>query len=330
MAVAPTPAELHHDDLATARRVLELEATALHELGASLNGDFTRAVDLIVDLPGRLVISGMGKSGHVARKIAATLASTGTPAFFVHPAEASHGDLGMITRADAIMALSNSGETPELEDLVAYSRRFDIPLLGITRRLDSALGSRSDIALVVPDSAEACPNRQAPTTSTTQMMALGDALAVALMTRRGFSADDFRRFHPGGKLGQRILKVADVMHTGAALPLVAIEVSMAEALVEMTRKSFGCVGVTEGDGRLVGIVTDGDLRRHMAPDLTTRPVADIMTAAPKTIAADALAVEALKYMNGAYGRPVTSLFVVSDQRPVGLVHIHDCLRAGVA
>ena len=323
-----TATQAEQKDIAVARNVLAIEAAALEELAQSLNGDFCRAITLIEGLKGRLVVTGMGKSGHVAKKVAATFASTGTPSFFVHPAEASHGDLGMIGQEDAVLALSNSGETPELSDIIAYTRRFHIPLIGMTRRAESSLGAQCDYPLVLPNSAEACPNRQAPTTSTTAMLALGDALAVALMERRGFSADDFRTFHPGGKLGQRLLRVREVMHGADQLPLIPATARMSDALMEMTGKSFGCVGVLDDDAKLTGIVTDGDLRRHMGDDLVSRPVANVMTCNPKTITQDLLAVEALAIMND---RSITSLFVVDDQgQPCGLVHIHDLLRLGVA
>jgi arabinose-5-phosphate isomerase len=269
----------------------------------------------------------MGKSGHVARKIAATLASTGTPAQFVHPAEASHGDLGMIAASDAVLALSNSGDTAELGDIVAYAARFRIPLVAMTRRAPSVLAEAADVALVLPATEEACPLGLAPTTSTTMMLALGDAIAVALLERKGFSSEDFKVFHPGGRLGRRLLRVADIMHGGSAVPLVPRGAPMSEAVLVMTAKSFGCVGVTEA-GRLAGIVTDGDLRRHMESDLLARAVEEVMTASPKTIGPGALAAEALGIMNE---RAITSLMVVDEERrPLGILHIHDCLRAGIA
>jgi arabinose-5-phosphate isomerase len=269
----------------------------------------------------------MGKSGHVARKIAATLASTGTPAQFVHPAEASHGDLGMVAAGDAVLALSNSGDTAELSDIVAYAARVRIPLVAMTRRSPSPLADAADVALVLPATEEACSLGLAPTTSTTMMLALGDAIAVALLERKGFSAEDFKIFHPGGRLGRRLLRVADVMHEGSAVPLVPRGTPMSEAVLVMTAKSFGCVGVTE-DGRIAGIVTDGDLRRHMEDDLLARRVEEVMTPRPKTIEAGALAAEALGIMNE---HAITSLMVVDEKRrPVGILHIHDCLRAGIA
>ncbi len=313
--------------LATARQVLATEADALRRLADSLDRSFDAALDRLAAVSGRVIVSGMGKSGHVARKIAATLASTGTPAFFVHPAEASHGDLGMITAQDAVLCLSNSGETPELTDVVTYARRFDIPLIAIVGRAGKSLQAAADVALVLPSAPEACPMGLAPTTSTTMMIALGDALAVALLERRGFSADDYRVFHPGGKLGRRLVKVGDLMHVGDEVPLIGAESAMSDALLVMTAKTFGCVGVTDPSGDLIGIVTDGDLRRHMAPELLDRRVADIMTRSPKTIRPAALAAEALGRMNAAN---ITSLFVTEAGRPVGIVRMHDCLRAGVA
>jgi arabinose-5-phosphate isomerase len=313
-------------DLDVARDVLATEVAGLRALAAGLGPEFSRAVDCLDQATGRIVVSGMGKSGHVARKIAATLASTGTPAMFVHPAEASHGDLGMILEGDAILALSNSGETPELADIVGHARRFGLKLVAITTRAGSTLAQAADVTLLLPQAAEACPMGLAPTTSTTMQMALGDALAVALLKRRGFTAAEFHRFHPGGRLGARLRRVRDLMHTGAAVPLAEIGMRMAGALVLMTEKRFGCLGVTDADGVLVGIVTDGDLR----PDLLTRPVDEVMTRAPRTIGPDALAAEALHAMN-AHERPVTALFVVGpDDKVAGILHIHDLLRAGLA
>lgn len=318
------------DDVAVARSVLRTEAAGLQALAGSLGDSFARAVDLLAAATGRVVVSGMGKSGHVGRKIAATLASTGTPALFVHPAEASHGDLGMIVPGDAILALSNSGETAELADLVAHSRRFALPLVAITARAGSALARAADLALTLPAAAEACPMGLAPTTSTTMQMALGDALAVALLTRRGFTEADFRQFHPGGRLGTRLRRVGDLMHDGDAVPLAPPNTAMDLALLLMTEKRFGCLGVIDGAGRLVGIVTDGDLRRAMGPDLLSRRVGDVMTRSPRTIRADALAEEALHLMN-TRERPITSLFVVDESdRPLGILHVHDLLRAGMA
>jgi len=256
-------------DIDAARRVLRTEIAGLEALVAGLGGSFSAAVEALARVKGRVTVTGMGKSGHIARKIAATLSSTGTPAQFVHPAEASHGDLGMLAEGDAVLALSNSGDTAELEDIVAYTRRFRIPLIAMTRRAASTLAEAADITLVVPDSAEACPMGLAPTTSTTMMLALGDALAVALLERKGFSARDFHSLHPGGTLGRKLLHVADIMHDDAAMPLVARGTAMAEAILTMSAKSFGCVGVVDGAGGLVGIITDGDLRRHMSAELLT-------------------------------------------------------------
>ena len=321
-----------HPDLDVARQVLALESEALTALAASLDDRFAQAVTLLAGAAGRVVVSGMGKSGHVARKIAATLASTGTPALFVHPAEASHGDLGMIVAGDAVLALSNSGETPELADLVGHAKRFGLPLVGITGRAGSTLARAADVALVLPEAPEACPMGLAPTTSTTMQLALGDAIAVALLTRRGFTAADFRVFHPGGKLGARLSRVRDLMHGAAELPLAPPETRMDAAIVAMTARRFGCLGVQGADGRLLGIITDGDLRRGLETGggtaLLARSAADVMTRAPRTVRPDTLAAEALHAMNT---RAITTLFVVDDDsRPVGILHIHDLLRAGVA
>ncbi len=314
-------------DIACAVRVLRTEAEALVTLADSLDGAFIRALDLLHGIEGRVVVSGMGKSGHVARKIAATMASTGTPAFFVHPGEASHGDLGMIARIDAVIALSNSGETHELADIIAYTRRFGIPLIGMTRKAASSLAEQSDVALILPPVPEACPLGLAPTTSTTMMLALGDALAVALLERRGFSAADFREFHPGGQLGRALLKVTDIMHAGADLPLCRLDSPLSDVIFEMTAKRLGCVGVTDEAGALVGIITDGDVRRHLTPELLAERADSIMSPRPKTIRPKALIVEALREMNE---KKITTLFVIEADRPLGIVHIHDCLRAGAA
>lgn len=315
------------DGLASARRVLRLEAAGIDALAKSLDESFTRALQLLERVTGRVIVTGMGKSGHIARKIAATIASTGTPASFVHPGEASHGDLGMVTEHDAVIALSNSGETAELADLVTYAKRFEIPLIGITGSGASTLAGAADVALVLPDSREACPMGLAPTTSTTVMLALGDAIAVALLERKGFSADDFHLLHPGGKLGRMLLRVRAIMHSDDAVPIAPREMAMSEALLIMTAKSFGCVGIIDDTGRLQGIVTDGDLRRHMSDNLLSLTAGEVMTPRPRTISPDALASEALGVMNS---RSITNLFVVEDGRPVGIIHVHDCLRAGVA
>jgi arabinose-5-phosphate isomerase len=318
------------DAIASALRTLGAEREGLEALSAALAGElgeaFERAVALIAAVRGRVIVTGMGKSGHVGRKIAATLASTGTPAYFVHPAEASHGDLGMIQTDDAVLALSWSGETAELADLVSYSRRFRIALVAVTAEVSSTLAREADVTLVLPKAREACPNRLAPTTSTTLQIVLGDALAIALLEARGFSATDFRVFHPGGRLGAQLRQVRDVMHIGAELPLVALDASLAEATAVISQKGFGSVFVVDADGVLAGIVTDGDLRRNA--DLShASPAAAIMTRKPHVVAANALLAEALEMMQAA---KITMLVVVEEGRPVGLVHLLDLLRRGVA
>ena len=315
-----------HGGLMSAKRVLTLEAEGIEALAESLDESFSQALDLMEQMTDRVIVTGMGKSGHIANKIASTLASTGTPAVFVHPAEASHGDLGMITDDDVVIALSNSGETSELADLVTYTRRFKIPLIALTGRANSTLAVAADVALVLPSTPEACPMGLAPTTSTTVMLALGDALAVAMLERKGFSADDFHLLHPGGKLGRLLLRVSSVMHAGDEVPLIGGDRLMADALLTMTSKSFGCVGIVDNEGLLKGIVTDGDLRRHMSGDLLSLKTEEVMTANPLSVRPDTLASEALGFMNA---RAITTLFVVEDERPVGIIHIHDCLRAGV-
>ena len=314
--------------LDTARRVIRTEADGLAQLADGLGDEFARAVELMLGARGRVIVSGMGKSGHVARKIAATLASTGTPAQFVHPAEASHGDLGMLTPDDVLLMLSNSGETPELADMIAYSRRFGIPMIGVASRAESTLLKQSDVAITLPRANEACGTGVVPTTSTTMTLALGDALAVALMEPRPFRPEDFRNFHPGGKLGAQLSRVRDLMHNGAALPLVSGTTAMGDTLLEISRKGFGVVGVTDSDGLLTGIITDGDLRRHME-GLLSLTAADVMTRNPRTIGPDALAEAAVGVMNE---RKITCLFVIDPHQPgraVGLLHIHDCLRVGL-
>lgn len=311
------------DYLATGRKVITIEAEGLTALAAGLDESFARAVETILKAKGRVIVSGMGKSGHIARKIAATFASTGTPAQFVHPAEASHGDLGMVTRDDVALMLSNSGETPELADMIAHTRRFSIPLIGVASRPDSTLLRQSDVALVLPQAPEACGSGVVPTTSTTMTLALGDAIAVALMEHRRFTPEMFRTFHPGGKLGAKLSKVSDLMHTD--MPLVSETTPMSEALLEISRKGFGVVGVTDAQGDLVGIITDGDLRRHMA-GLLEHSAAEVMTRNPRTITPGVLAEAAVAVMNEC---KITCLFAVDGRRPVGILHIHDCLRAGV-
>lgn len=314
-------------DLKAARRVFEMAGEAIAALGQSLDGEFSRAVDAILSIKGRVIVSGMGKSGHIARKIAATFASTGTPAHFVHPGEASHGDLGMVTREDAVLMLSYRGETAELGDLMTHAKRLRIPLIGIAGNLNSTLLQTADVALVLPNAREACPMGLAPTTSTTTMLVLGDALAVALMERRGFTADQYRDFHPGGSLGKALIRVNDLMHTGEELPLVNEDASMQQVILTMAARRFGCVGIADKNGVLKGIITDGDLSRHMDRELLDRKPREIMTNNPKVIAADRLAAEALALMNE---KKITQLFVLDESaRPYGILHMHDCLRAGV-
>jgi arabinose-5-phosphate isomerase len=317
--------------VAAALRTLETESDGLAALAAAmadgLGAPFIDAVETVRAARGRVIVTGIGKSGHIARKIAATLASTGTPAFFVHAADASHGDLGMITSDDVMLALSWSGETEELKDLINYSRRFRIALIAVTGNAESTLGQAADIVLVLPPAREACPHNLAPTTSALMQLALGDALAIALLESRSFTAVDFGIFHPRGKLGAALKFVRDVMHPGEAVPLIARGAPMSEAIVEMSAKGFGCVAVIEKTGKLAGVITDGDLRRHMRADLLQAPVDAVMTAAPKTVRPDQLASEALQILNAS---KITALIVVEAERPVGIVHFHDLLRAGVA
>ena len=313
--------------IASGRRVLADEAKALTVVSESLDDSFVRAVHLMADAKGRVVVSGMGKSGHVGRKIAATLASTGCPAFFVHPGEASHGDLGMITTDDVVLALSNSGKTPELGDIIDYTHRFGIPLISMTCDPESLLATQSNVPLILPQMDEAGAMGLAPTTSTTMMLALGDALAVTLLELRNFSASDFKVFHPGGKLGNKLKKVAELMHQGDALPIVTPDTSIHDAIVTITQKCLGCAGVVNPDGSLAGIITDGDLRRHLQGDFMGLKARDVMTTGPKTVTPDMLAAEALHIMNT---KKITSLFVIDRNKPVGVLHVHDCLRSGVA
>jgi len=318
-------------EIGSALRTLDAEASGIAALSTSirdgLGASLVAAVELIRGAKGRVIVTGMGKSGHIGRKIAATFASTGTPAFFVHPGEASHGDLGMITADDVIMALSWSGETAELKDLIDYSRRFRIGLIAMTANAESALGTAADIALVLPQAREACPHNLAPTTSALMQLALGDALAIALLESRGFTALDYRNLHPGGRLGAMLKFVRDLMHTGGDVPLVPLGTRMSEAIVQMSAKSFGCVGITDAAGRLVGIITDGDLRRHMRPDLLEARVEDVMTRGPKTTRPDQLASEVLAFLNCS---KITAAFVVEAGKPVGIIRLHELLRAGVA
>jgi arabinose-5-phosphate isomerase len=319
------------DAIASALRTLDTEGSGVAAIVAALQGPlgsaFTAAVELILAAKGRVIVTGLGKSGHIARKIAATLASTGTPAFFVHSAEASHGDLGMITADDVIVALSWSGEQPEMKNLITYAKRFRIALIAITAEPESTLGKAADVALTLPKAREACPHNLAPTTSSLMLLALGDALAIALLEGRGFTSVDFSVLHPGGKLGAMLKYTRDLMHAGDAVPLRPLGTPMSDALVEMSSKGFGCVGIIDARGLIVGIVTDGDLRRHMRADLMTALVDDVMTKNPKTIAGDLLASEALEILNSS---KITALIVTDAKKPVGIVHLHDILRAGVA
>jgi arabinose-5-phosphate isomerase len=327
------PPTSERDDalIACALRTLEAETGGIAALSAAMESGlgraFISAVAMIRAARGRVIVSGMGKSGHIGNKIAATLSSTGTPAFFVHPAEASHGDLGMITSDDVIIAMSWSGETAELKNLINYSRRFRIGLIAITADAASTLGQAADVALALPQAREACPHNLAPTTSSLMQLALGDALAIALLESRGFTALDFRALHPGGRLGAALTFVRDLMHTGPEMPLKPVGTRMSDAIVEMSAKGWGCVGITDAVGHLVGIITDGDLRRHMRPDLLDALVEDVMTWGPNTVRPDQLASEALETLNSLKR---TVLLVVEGDRAVGLVHMHDLLRAGVA
>jgi arabinose-5-phosphate isomerase len=328
-ASATKPAASPH--IVSALRTLDTERDGVAALAAAmsdgLGGAFVAAVEAIRNTSGRVIVTGMGKSGHVGRKIAATLASTGTPAFFVHAADASHGDLGMIKPDDVMLALSWSGETEELKELINFSRRFRIALIAVTASADSTLGKAADIVLALPSAREACPHNLAPTTSSLMQLALGDALAIALLESKGFSAMDFGVFHPRGQLGAALKFVRHVMHPGAAVPLIKRGAPMSEAIVEMSAKGFGCVAVIEANGKLAGVVTDGDLRRHMRADLLQASVDDIMTVSPKVVRPDQLVGEALQFLNSS---KVTALIVVEAERPVGIVNFHDLLRAGVA
>lgn len=328
---APTTDDRAQDAIASALRTLEAEGGGVGALETALRDGlgrmFATAVDTIRNAHGRVIVTGMGKSGHVARKIASTLASTGTPAFFVHPSEASHGDLGMIASDDVILALSWSGETAELKNITDYSRRYGIKLIAMTAIPDSALAKVADVVLALPQAREACPHNLAPTTSSLMQLALGDALAIALLESHGFTAVDFGLLHPGGKLGTLLKTVRDIMHTGARMPLAPAGTRMSEAILEMTTKGFGCVGIVDGRGALVGIITDGDLRRHMRKDLLDARVDDIMTRAPKTVRPDQLLSETLDILNSM---KVTALFAVEAGKPVGMIHVHDLLRTGAA
>lgn len=316
-----------HDSIACAKRVIALESDALISLAETIGESFANAVNCIAQRGGRVIVSGMGKSGHIGAKITATLASTGTPSHFVHPAEASHGDMGMIGENDVVLALSNSGETAELSDIIAYTRRFNIPLIAITGRADSTLGKSADITLTLPTMTEACPNNQAPTTSTTATLALGDAIAVALLEQRGFSAEDFGVFHPGGKLGKQLVRVGDIMHPIAQTPIVSPTTTMGDALIIMAEKNFGCLAVTDDRHTLLGVITDGDLRRSMSPALPTTPAQNVMTTTPTTLSADIMAGQAVALMND---KKINVVFVTNDHNTLqGVLHIHDLLSAGI-
>lgn len=317
--------QMKADALASARAVIDHEIEGLKAVKESLGAQFEQLVDTIHTLKGRVIFCGIGKSAHIARKIAATMASTGTPAYFVHAAEASHGDLGMIAPGDLVFCLSNSGETKELADVIAYAKRHKHTLVGLVRRAESTLAKDADIAIILPAVPEASPTG-APTTSTTMMLAYGDALAMALLEKRGFTKNDFGKYHPGGKLGTQFIRVAQLMHQGDELPLATDATPMEQVLLTMTAKRFGTAGITDGNGTLAGVVTDGDLRRHMADGLMKKSARDVMTKNPITIAPDSLAAEALAIMNG---KSITTLFVVESAKPVGILHIHDLLRAGV-
>lgn len=321
--------ELFHPDIDEALRVLNIESAALLEVARSLGDPFIQALDLFAATQGRVFVTGMGKSGHIGSKIFSTLASTGTPSSFIHPAEASHGDLGMLTAKDTLLVLSNSGETSELSDILAYATRHHIPIIAMTQKATSTLAEMATVALVLPKVDEACPLGLAPTTSTTMALALGDALAVCLLKRRGFSAEDFGRLHPGGKLGQKLLRVEKIMHTGTAMPLLPVTSSMQEVILTISQKAFGCVGLLDDKGALIGLITDGDLRRHMSAALLSQKSSAVMTAAPKTIKPSTLVEEALDFMTQ---QGITNLFITQEREgasyPVGIVHLHDCLRGG--
>lgn len=320
---------MENQDIKVAINTIEGEIEALKSLESSLDETLSKAVDIMQNTKGRVIITGMGKSGHIARKIAATLASTGTPSFFLHPGEASHGDLGMVTTGDVVLAISNSGESKELSDILVYCRRFSIPLIAITKNPESSLGKNCDLVLKLPQNKEACPLGLAPMSSTTSTLVLGDVLAADLMVRKGFTENDFRLRHPGGKLGSILRHVSDIMHTGDEMPLIKEDAIMQDALMTMSEKMLGCVGIVNKNGELIGMITDGDLRRWMSPDLITEKVSNVMTKNPRVISGDILIAEAVNIMNNT-GRGITNLFVVKDKKPVGIIHIHDCLRAGVS
>ena len=311
--------------ISSAIKTIETEIEGLHSLIDFFDEKYIKTVDLILNCKGRVIISGMGKSGHIANKISATLASTGTPAFFIHPAEASHGDLGMITAQDVVILLSNSGETKELRDIIYYCKRFDIPIIGIVRKQDSELAKASTIPLVIPAVKEA-NNVNAPTTSTTMMLALGDCLAVSLIDARGFNSENFGTFHPGGKLGSAFLKVADIMRKDSQIPIVKFNTKMSEVIIEMTSKHLGCTAVVDNENKMIGIITDGDLRRHLNQNFFSEIAENIMTKNPITIIKESLAIEAFTMMNK---KSITSIFVLENNKIIGVLHLHDCLKAGV-
>ena len=316
-----------HDDLLSAKTTIDKEIQALRVMEEMLDDNITKALDVMQNTTGRVIITGMGKSGHIGKKIAATLASTGTPSFFIHPAEATHGDLGMLETKDSVIAISNSGEAKELSDIVAYCKRYNIPLIAMTKNPNSSLGKAGDILLKLPNNGEACPLGLAPTSSTTATLVMGDILAVALLERKGFTKLDYNQRHPGGKLGAILQKVSNLMHEGSKMPIVKDTASMKEALLEMTSKMLGCVGIVDSSGSLLGIITDGDLRRIISSDMLNRNPIDVMTVNPKTISSEALASEAVALMND---KKITQLFAMLDSKPIGVIHLHDCLRAGVA
>lgn len=314
-------------DIQSAKRTIDREIEALRVMESELNESFEKALDLMQNTKGKVIVTGMGKSGHIGKKIAATLASTGTPSFFVHPGEASHGDLGMLEQKDVVLAISNGGESKELSDILFYCKRYNIPLIAMTKNPESTLGKAGDILLKLPNNGEACPLGLAPTSSTTATLVLGDVLAVALLERKGFSKLDYNQRHPGGKLGAVLQKVSNLMHKGNEMPIVNEETGIQDALLVMTSKMLGCVGIINNDGDLTGIITDGDLRRFLSPDMFSKKVTDVMTKNPKVIDPDALAAEAVALMNG---KKITQLFAVKDNKPLGVIHLHDCLRAGIA
>lgn len=318
---------INDSDILSAKRTIDREVESLRFMEKDLDESLTKALDLMQNTKGRVIITGMGKSGHIGKKIAATLASTGTPSFFVHPGEASHGDLGMFTENDVVLAISNGGESKELSDILVFCKRYGIPLISMTKNPNSSLGKAGDVILHLPDHGEACPLGLAPTSSTTATLVLGDILAIALLERKGFSKLDYKKRHPGGKLGAVLQKVSDLMHKDNEMPLISENASMQEALLEMSGKMLGCVGITDKQNHLLGMITDGDLRRHMSNDILSLKATDIMIKNPKTTSADLLAVEALAVMNEKH---ITQLFVLENQIPVGIIHLHDCLKAGVA